>query len=592
MPVRFINGRGRVVTTAQARHLDLSGLYNLIDGEPVFPSRLRSQPESQPAPRSIVPTPPVPEWTTGSSPGRTPTQEELLQELNSLTLDETNRAHAVEPASPMAPSPDNRGYFMCANCGHRRTNDRRCPDCHYCNNCCGCLRELCTHCNAHLTLCSVCRFCTVGCTCLDATGINVLRRRAQQSRWTADRMRRLAEERERLEMRSRGNESVVFIPAGTGQDLVLPIKTTAPFISNSVVNMLYGKAPVSKGNEWVIEKSPFMFKEFRSRRFVVPEIEVSQGNRSDIQALVTPWLGACVRDGSLPERGFEINLQPTQGDAYVQMIRSICAGLALGGAKVNDACGLHVHVDARDYDYMDVRKLVQFYELIEPAFFSLFPQRRWINQYCQPCGYSYATHIRMDEPLGLDDPKGLKDPLKKKKPDFKKAIVESVFGKDGRPSTRSKYGDGNAHLVRYRQLNLYSYYYRGSVEFRGSPGSVDSEYIIQYSALCAGLLDFAKEISERDIPKLSPALYELVQGNKCDLFKHCLTSVTVPEEQRSMLLKESSRLLREAVQESCRDFMTQQYEARLREQSKKQPKARTEPQVDEPADADFSEEDD
>lgn len=454
----------------------------------------------------------------------------------------------------------------CPQCANMRVICTACAQCT--NSCCSCFRSHCSTCGVNGLACTSCRGCQQHCTCTEAASVNTLRRRAQQARWTAGRARHLAEERERIAMRSRSNEQTVFLPAGTGKDLVLPL-ATSQFLSASLITSLYGKMPEQVGKEWVIKNVPFMFKELRTRRYVVPEIEVSSGDRASIQALVQPWLGNCVRDGSLPETGFEINLTPAQGDTYVQMIRSICAGLALGNAKINDKCGLHVHADARDLDYMDIRKLVLLYELIEPAFFCLFPKKRWSNHYCQPCGYSYATHIRNDEALGLDDPKGLKDP-NKKKPDLKKAIVESVFGEGGKPNTRSKYGDGQAHNVRYRQLNLYSYYYRGSVEFRGSPGSIDSEYIIPYSAVCAGLLDFAKGISERNITSLSPYLSDLVKDNKVDLFKQALGGLAPSNEVAQRVLNESIRVLKDTCQDTYIGFIDKLCEAnRPKEADKK-----------------------
>src|SRR6266702_5519087 len=105
-------------------------------------------------------------------------------------------------------------------------------------------------------------------------------------------------------------------------------------------------------------------KKNKSDRFIAAEIEVSRISHKDyahglklpnvfiastknLENVVRKWHGSIVRDGSLPNSGFEINTSPAAGDVYIKQITEICKALTRVDAKINNDCGLHIHIDAR-----------------------------------------------------------------------------------------------------------------------------------------------------------------------------------------------------------------------------------------------------
>lgn len=304
-----------------------------------------------------------------------------------------------------------------------------------------------------------------------------------------------------------------------------------------------------KGNAdggFLISGLPFQFKENTSRRFICPEFEVAKGNKDGAQAVLNYYLGKVVHDGSLPSTGFELNVMPTQGDMFCKMVETVCTELEKGGATITDQCGLHVHVDARDFDYMDIRKLVLLYELCEPAIFACLPQHRHNNHYCQPCGFRYAKHLRAGETLGPSEVAA----DGKNKYNLKKPVHEMVYGKSGSVTRSGKYGSGEARTVRYMALNLYSYYYRGSVEFRHAPGSINAENITNWALICAGLLDTAMSSGERNIPKMGGDYLKGLIDKGTDLYKAAFAPGAGNREGDS-IVEASTALLKECVQERC-----------------------------------------
>lgn len=215
-----------------------------------------------------------------------------------------------------------------------------------------------------------------------------------------------------------------------------------------------------------------------SKRFVAVEIEVAkiEDSKSTVRA-VQKWEGSIVQDGSLPETGFEINTSPASGDLYIKQVTQICNALEEGGAKVTASCGLHVHVDARDMTYYDIRRLVWIYAEIESALFDMVPPSRQNSSYCTPCGHKYLRTIA----------KG-KLPHKENK----KNVTKAVYGTDITKGLR----DDKYNGARYSALNLHSWFYRGTIECRLFNGTINAEKIICWGMLWARIADFAAQATD------------------------------------------------------------------------------------------------
>jgi len=224
-----------------------------------------------------------------------------------------------------------------------------------------------------------------------------------------------------------------------------------------------------------------------SSRYISAEIEVAEtrvGAEDTTSPPVKKWNGGIVEDGSLPASGFEINTAPASGDLYVNQIHDICEGLAEQNGKATKACGLHIHVDARDYNFYDVRKLAFLYEKIEDALFGIVAPSRKASHYCQPCGKKYVRELENNT-----IPK-----------DNEKKILENVYGSKDVDLERVK---GNKYNeARYGALNVHSWVYRGSIEFRMHHGTVNEEKITNWGILLAGIVDYAYDNSEKKIKTL------------------------------------------------------------------------------------------
>jgi hypothetical protein len=240
------------------------------------------------------------------------------------------------------------------------------------------------------------------------------------------------------------------------------------------------------------------FKRNGSRRYIACELEVARiDSDNNVSDVIRRWKGGIVEDGSLSDGGFEICTAPAQGDVFCEQIEEVCRALNDGHASVDTSCGYHVHVDARDFGYWDIRRLILLYAKIEDALFSLVPNSRRESNYCVPCGQKYVA--------GLENV-----------PKTKTTILDNVYrhlkdfkGKEKGDRLKEYRGD-KYNTARYHALNLHSWLYRGTIECRLAAGTIKSEKVIQWALLWAGILDYAYKSTEKAITSLQGGSWDIL----------------------------------------------------------------------------------
>lgn len=165
----------------------------------------------------------------------------------------------------------------------------------------------------------------------------------------------------------------------------------------------------------------------------------------------------------------EINTAPARGDLFVKQINEICDILKAGKGSANKSCGLHVHIDARDFEPMDLMKTAILWEKIEPAMFKKVASHRRTNDFCAPWNKKLMRYVNVK--------------------------------KDGPLKSFIKMYDNSKDNDKYCSLNFSSIDEYGTLENRMSEGTVDAKKIIKWATLNAKVLDFAKNSSFEAISK-------------------------------------------------------------------------------------------
>jgi hypothetical protein len=238
----------------------------------------------------------------------------------------------------------------------------------------------------------------------------------------------------------------------------------------------------------------------RGYRFLAAEIEIAKSDPDKahlINQALYNWDAIAVRDGSLPIKGYEINTAPAKAEKFENQIGEICAALSEANAEVTRSCGLHIHVDARDLKILDIKRVMQTYLPCEKDLFSMLAHSRKTNSYCEP-----MTSVHVNERFALNVHRVLR--LKEKARPWRKELVDimypyprdylgNIITRYGRPY-RDKYNSN-----RYYALNVHSWFYRKTLEFRHHQGTANAFKIVAWAKICESIVNFGVNHTEEEI---------------------------------------------------------------------------------------------
>jgi hypothetical protein len=185
------------------------------------------------------------------------------------------------------------------------------------------------------------------------------------------------------------------------------------------------------------------------------------------QALIalgyTAW--NAVYDGSIASdrnlHGVEIVSPVLQGQAGIDELRAVMDWVKDNGGRINNTCGLHVHIGVRGMKPQRLAKIAAAFLLNEKHFDSVVPPSRLRNHYCQ----SNVALVRPAQIATLTACNSIQE------------IAERVNG-----------GYQNAHYTSYRyyKLNFQSFLRHGTIEFRQHAGTTDADKACAWVRLVAG----------------------------------------------------------------------------------------------------------
>lgn len=163
-------------------------------------------------------------------------------------------------------------------------------------------------------------------------------------------------------------------------------------------------------------------------------------------------------------------VSPVLTEADIGTLKSVVAALAATGAQTNLYCGVHVHIGAADASVEDICRLIDVMIEEEPKLVKDFG--------CSP------SRLRNFSKLMSPD---FVRRFRKRRPRTPAELEKLWYGRPVEPKSR---GD-RYHRSRYRGLNLQSYFYRFTVEFRYFDSSLDPDQIEAYVRRCIDIANKA-----------------------------------------------------------------------------------------------------
>ena len=176
-------------------------------------------------------------------------------------------------------------------------------------------------------------------------------------------------------------------------------------------------------------------------------------------------------DGSIEgEHGCEYISKPMNGDQLFHEIDAMGDYLWNEEYHMNRTCGLHIHIDARDLFYKELKGIMLVVKSFEDTIFSMLPNSRSKTNWCKKLPISKQNIMQMHSDS-----------------DF----IASWYDYCGEYPSMDKYNDS-----RYHGLNLHARVYLGTIEFRYHSGTNNKTKIKNWITICQSIVQKGIEISK------------------------------------------------------------------------------------------------
>ena len=146
----------------------------------------------------------------------------------------------------------------------------------------------------------------------------------------------------------------------------------------------------------------------------------------------------------------------------IETVQELVRKLRTGGARVNDSCGIHVHVDASAHTPQTLRNIVNIMAAKEDLLYKTLQVKVNREHYCQ------KADTRLLEELNHKRPKTM-------------AEVEELWY-NGMGGRYDHYDNS-----RYHALNLHSVFSKGTIEFRLFNSTLHAGEVKSYIQLCLAI---------------------------------------------------------------------------------------------------------
>lgn len=146
----------------------------------------------------------------------------------------------------------------------------------------------------------------------------------------------------------------------------------------------------------------------------------------------------------------------------IETVQELVRKLRTGGAKVNDSCGIHVHVDASSHTPQTLRNIVNIMASKEDLLYKTLKVQMNREHYCQKADTRFLEELNHKRPKTMQE-------------------VEQMW--------YNGYGGRYIHYddSRYHALNLHSVFSKGTIEFRMFNSTLHAGEVKSYIQLCLAI---------------------------------------------------------------------------------------------------------
>lgn len=235
-------------------------------------------------------------------------------------------------------------------------------------------------------------------------------------------------------------------------------------------------------------------------------------------------LGQCwqvVSDASV-SGGAEVVTPPLRYDE-IEKLQEVVRAMRRAGAKAASNAGIHIHVSHPDLDFKSIRNMVNWlYRQSDHVQLMTRTEERRRGQWCKPVEKKHVDAFR-------------KAARKRNVSDIMQEAARAWYGAHNwsgsfsQHETRQRY-----HSSRYHAINLHSWFYRGTIEFRMFNSTTHAGVVKSYVQFVTALTAYAinqknTSATKREIegsPRYAARCVLLRLGLKGKEFKTCRLHMT------------------------------------------------------------------
>ena len=243
------------------------------------------------------------------------------------------------------------------------------------------------------------------------------------------------------------------------------------------------------------------------------EIESEDGNFENAQEKLLDCCGYSP-DGSL-DNGMEVQTPPASLNELERIINHTCKVLTDNEFVVNSYCGLHIHINANNSSWKQVRNFLLTYLMFEDVIYSFLPPSRKNGTYSKPLtndfsqlkllkissfndfeAYWYGSVADNISNFSYREASKICNPYQNSE-EFMSARekLEKEWNKKRGKDYRKDLKKDKWNNSRYYGVNLHSFFFRGTVELRHHSGTLNPIKILNWIQFNLELFNRSKQLN-------------------------------------------------------------------------------------------------
>lgn len=177
--------------------------------------------------------------------------------------------------------------------------------------------------------------------------------------------------------------------------------------------------------------------------------------------------------------------QPTSDDEFrvefvtpplnyddIELLQRIIRNLRENGAKANNSCGIHVHVDGKNHTAVSIRRMVNFMEARQDLIYEALNIGSRADRWCRKLSPALLKEM-------------------KKYHDFDREQLKDIWYSPANDGYRGGIDNQHYNPTRYHGLNLHAFFTKGTVEFRLFNSTLHAGKIKAYIQFCLAVSAWA-----------------------------------------------------------------------------------------------------